>query len=121
MKLQILDKDFSILRLRTCPDISSVPFSFLTVTDREISLVCPSSFTPGEYEKRDDGWKGFRIDDILDFSLIGILAGISKTLAENGIGIFVCSTYDTDYIFVKACNFEKAISALEASGCQLSR
>ena len=120
MKLQILDKDFSILRLGSCPDISSSPFSFLTVTDREISLVCPASSAPSEYEKKDDGWKGFRIDDVLDFSLIGILAQISKILAENKIGIFVCSTYDTDYVFVKEFNFEKAISVLKDAGYKIS-
>ena len=120
MKLQILDKDFSILRLKSCPDISSVPFTFLTVTDREISLVCPVSEAPSEYEKKDDGWKGFRIDDVLDFSLIGILAEISRILAENKIGIFVCSTYDTDYVFVKEFNFEKAVSVLRNAGYEIT-
>ena len=38
----------------------------------------------------------------LDFSLIGILAKVSGILAEEKIGIFVTSTYDTDYVLVKA-------------------
>ena len=50
------------------------------------------------------------------FSLIGILAKISGILAENGISIFALSTYNTDYVLVKAENFEKALQALSAEG-----
>ena len=121
MTLQILDIDFSILRLKSIPGDISAPFTFFTVTDREISLVCPTDSAPSEYEKKDDGWRGFRIEGVLDFSLIGILAEISGILAENKIGIFVCSTYDTDYVFVKEFNFEKAISALSSSGYIIER
>ena len=65
---------------------------------------------------REDGWKGFRITGVLDFSLIGILSKISGILAENSIGIFAVSTYNTDYVFVKEENFDKALSALEKDG-----
>ena len=43
--------------------------------------------------ERDDGWKGFRIQGPLDFSLIGILSKISGILADHKIGIFTVSTY----------------------------
>jgi len=52
----------------------------------------------------------------LDFSLIGILAPIANILAENKIGIFAVSTYNTDYILVKQENFEKAATLLEDNG-----
>ena len=65
---------------------------------------------------RDDGWKALRIIGILDFSLIGILARISSVLAENRIGIFAVSTFNTDYIFVKKNDFDKSIKALEDAG-----
>ena len=38
------------------------------------------------------GWRAFRICAERDFSLIGILARISKVLADVGIGIFAIST-----------------------------
>ena len=60
-----------------------------------------------------------RIEDTLDFSLIGILAKISAILADNKIGIFVVSTYNTDYILTKAENFEKAISLLSDNGYEI--
>ena len=88
-------------------------------TDEELSLVCKTEDIPDHTIKCDSGWKGFRIQGILDFSLIGILSKISGILAENEIGIFVVSTYNTDYILVKEHNFEKALSVLAAEGYQV--
>ena len=69
--------------------------------------------------ERDDGWRGFRITGQLDFSLIGILAGISKVLAANEIGIFAISTYNTDYVLTKEENFRKALDALRGAGYEI--
>ena len=66
--------------------------------------------------ERDDGWKAFRIEGILDFSLIGILSKLSSILAEEEIGIFAVSTFNTDYILVKKENFEKALQVLADKG-----
>ena len=92
------------------------PFCFTGATDEENSLVCPETLVPENTTERDDGWKGLRIVGTLEFSMIGILARISKILASNGIGIFAISTYNTDYIFTKEENFEKALTALSESG-----
>lgn len=91
-------------------------FWFAARTDEEISLVCKTSDVPSETLERDDGWKGFRIEGVLDFSLICILSKISAILADNKIGIFAVSTYNTDYILVKEENFEKALSVLSEKG-----
>lgn len=101
-------------------DISAVDinadFYFIGKTDEELSLVCRTEDTPPITTERDDGWRGFRIQGVLDFSLIGILARMSHILAENKIGIFAVSTYNTDYILVKEENFELALNVLEAEG-----
>ena len=60
------------------------------------------------------------VEGVLDFSLIGILSEISKVLADNKIGIFVVSTYNTDYILVKKENLQKAQQALKASGYEVA-
>ena len=101
-------------------DISAVDmnsdFYFLGKTDEEISLVCRTEDTPSLTIECDDGWRGFRIQGILDFSLIGILSKLSGILAEHEIGIFAVSTYNTDYILVKEENFERALSVLNSEG-----
>ena len=91
-------------------------FYFIGKTDEEISLVCRTAETPQNTIERDDGWRGFRIQGILDFSLIGILSKLSGILAEHKIGIFAVSTYNTDYILVKEENYEKALSILASEG-----
>ena len=94
---------------------------FIGKTDEEISLVCETTVVPAETVAREDGWKAMRIEGILDFSLMGILSRITTILADNKIGIFAVSTYNTDYILVKDENFEKALSCLEASGYEILR
>ena len=63
--------------------------------------------------EREDGWRAFRICGVLDFSLIGILAGITQILADRKIGLFAISTYNTDYVLTKEENFESAVLALK--------
>jgi len=91
-------------------------FYFIGKTDEEISLVVPTEAVPVQTTERDDGWRAFRIQGVLDFSLIGILSKISGLLADAGIGIFAVSTYNTDYILVKKENFENALAVLADAG-----
>ena len=115
--LEPLEPRFSVCKVTDYSGIDlTEPFCFTGATDEENSLVCPEALVPDNTTERDDGWKGFRIVGTLEFSMIGILARISKILASNGIGIFAISTYNTDYIFTKEENFEKALTALSESG-----
>ena len=117
MDLKRLPHQFSVCKLNSLEDlVPDKEFWFAARTDEEISLVCKTSDCPSDTLERDDGWKGFRIEGVLDFSLIGILSKISAILAENKVGIFAVSTYNTDYIFVKEENFDKAINALKDNG-----
>ena len=117
MELKKLEYDLTVCKVSTIADIDmDSDFYFIGKTDEEISLVCKTGDTPEKTIERDDGWKGFRIQGVLDFSLIGILSKLSGILAENKIGIFAVSTFNTDYILVKAENFEKALSVLSAEG-----
>lgn len=117
MELKTIPYRFTVCKLMSVGDLpSDVDFCFTAKTDEEISLVCKTEDVPEKTLVRDDGWKGFRIEGVLDFSLIGILSKISAILAENKVGIFAVSTYNTDYIFVKEENFDKAINALKDNG-----
>ena len=94
-------------------------YVFTGRTDEEKSLVCITGDVPVNVTDRDDGWKAFRIQGILDFSLIGILSRIAGILAENEIGIFAVSTFNTDYVLTKKENYEKAIEALKQAGYEI--
>lgn len=117
MELKKLEYDLTVCKVEAIMDIDmAADFFFIGKTDEEMSLVCKTDDTPINTTERDDGWKGFRIQGVLDFSLIGILSKLSGILAENNIGIFAVSTFNTDYILVKAENYEKALSVLSAEG-----
>ena len=118
--LEVLKTDFSVCKVTDYARIDiDQPFVFTGCTDEEKSLVCPVELVPGNTTGRDDGWKAFRICGVLDFSLIGILAGIAGVLAAERIGIFAVSTYNTDYILTKKENFDRAIAALKEAGYRI--
>ena len=108
MEIKPLDHEFSICRVK---DYSQTDlqdeFCFTGKTDEECSLVCRTEYVPGNTVERDDGWRAFRIQGILDFSLIGILSRITGLLADHQIGIFAISTYNTDYILTKKEDFKR--------------
>lgn len=108
-----LEERFSVCKVTDYSGVNPErPFCFIGMTDEEKSLVCPEELVPQNTEAEDKGWKGFRIAGKLDFSLVGILAKVSGKLADHGIGIFAISTFNTDYLFVKEENFEKALAVL---------
>lgn len=120
MTIQSLPYPFTVCKLNNVTDLAvDSKFAFTAVTDEEISLLCITSDVPDNTLVREDGWRGFRIEGTLDFSLIGILSKISSVLAENKIGIFAVSTYNTDYVFVKEADFSKALSALAENGYEV--
>lgn len=91
----------TVCKLKSTADIDlNHDFYFIGRTDEEISLVCKTEDTPVETLVCDDGWRAFRIQGTLDFSMIGVLSKISSILAANKIGIFAVSTYNTDYILL---------------------
>lgn len=117
MNLKKVPCELSICKLNSIAGIKlNLDFCFFAKTDDEISLVCKTEDVPFDVITRDDGWSGFYFDETLDFSIIGILSKISAVLAENNIGIFAVSTFNTDYILVKSENFDKAVSVLKSNG-----
>lgn len=113
MELRVIDGDFSICKVREAgPEMYALPFCFIGKTDEELSIVCPTGDVPAETLERNDGWRMFGVTGQMDFSLTGVLAGLSRVLADAGVGIFAVSTYNTDYILVKANQFDHAVGAL---------
>ncbi len=117
MELKKIDHKLTVCKVTEISDIDlNTDFCFIAKTEDELSLVCKTEDTPQSTVARDDGWRGFCIQGVLDFSLIGILSKLSGILAENKIGIFAVSTYNTDYILVKEECFERALTVLASEG-----
>ena len=117
MTLKKLPYQLTVCQLSSVDGINlSADFYFIGKTEEELSLVCRTECVPARTVAREDGWRGFQVEGPLDFSLIGILSRLSAVLADNGIGIFAVSTYNTDYILVKEAQFDRAAAALRAAG-----
>ena len=117
MELQKIHRDFSVCKVTDYSKVNlESEYCFIGKTDEENSLVCLTEDVPENITEREDGWRAFRITGVLDFSLIGILAKIASILAEEKIGIFVVSTYNTDYVLVKKENEVKALKCLTREG-----
>lgn len=81
MKIERLKYDLTVCKVQSESDIDmSMEFYAIGKTDEEISLVCPTKNIPLHTIAREDGWKAFRIQGVLDFSLIGVLSKISTIL-----------------------------------------
>lgn len=93
------------------PQILASEFYSITKSNDEISIIsnCKKDF---KYLKSSKEWKGFKVEGILDFSLVGIINEITKPLKDNKISVLVISTFHTDYIFVKEKLFNKSIEIL---------
>ena len=120
MEIKKITYDFSVCKVEDYSLVNlDTEYCFVGKTDEEKSLVCLTCDVPDNVTDRDDGWRAFRIQGVLDFSLIGILSKISSVLAENEIGIFAISTFNTDYILTKKENYDKAIAVLSKAGYQI--
>lgn len=123
LNMSLLKQNFGVCRLEKDEIIpqwcKNSEFYSITKTMDELSIVCNLQSIP-EGIKCEKPWKALKVEGPLDFSLIGILASISRLLAQEGISIFAISTYDTDYILVKEKDINKAIDALSSEGHKIT-
>lgn len=125
--LRMLAPEFSLFRFAAdhpVPEpLAAERFVFLSRTDEELSVLCPSetaetlglSTAPALLD-RSSAWSGIAVIGPLDFSIVGLLAELSRLLAEAKISLFAVSTFDTDYLFVRSGQSADAREALMAGG-----
>lgn len=114
MKIKVIKREFSICKVDSLDKIDfSDKYCFVGKTDEEISVICSTKHAPQETISRSDGWRAFRIQGQLDLTLIGVLSALTDILARNKIGLMAVSTYNTDYVLVRAADLEKALVLLE--------
>jgi len=87
----------------------------VTATDAETSIVCHASSVPAK-AKRQGPFVAFEVTGPLDFALTGVLHALLTPLAEAGVSVFTISTFDTDWILVRAGQADKAEGAWTAAG-----
>lgn len=94
------------------------PFCCVMRTPDELSIVCAAANVPS-HVKHESGWRAFQLVGPVPFTTTGVVSGLTAPLAAAGIGVFILSTFDTDYLLVKQANVERAAQALRAAGFDL--
>lgn len=117
--LTVLAGTFAVVRLDPREPIPEWAegggFVSITRTAEELSIVCAAERVPADAATERD-WRCLAVAGPLDFSAVGILASLSTALAGAGVSLFAVSTYDTDYLLVRAAALETAIGALRRAG-----
>ena len=116
---------YAIVRL--APD-ASVPasvleasrFASVTRTADELSIVCDEALTPAG-AKAECGWEVLKLHGPFAFDQVGVLASCVTPLAAQGVSVFTISTFDTDYLLIKAHQTDAAVTALQAAGHMLEQ
>ena len=123
LRLKLLPQPFTVSRFAPEAELPTQLWQrswvFVARTDEELSLVCPTALLDEEAlepAQREDDWRAFKVQGPLAFELVGILAGISASLADASISLFAVSTYDTDYVLVQNADLAASVTALEAAG-----
>ncbi len=118
LQLEELEGRYAVCRLDAAaavPDWAHGELCSITRTADELSIVTLEEGIPGSVEA-DGDWTVFKLLGRFHFSEIGILQSFAEPLAAVGIGIFVLSTFDTDYLMVKHQVRHKAARVLERAG-----
>lgn len=68
------------------------------------------------FERNKDTYALFALNVSVPFYSVGLLALVSKTIADAGMNILIVSTYSKDYILVKREHTEKTKELLASIG-----
>ncbi|MBI3884725.1 MAG: ACT domain-containing protein [Opitutae bacterium] len=90
-------------------------FSSITRTADELSIVCAAALVPAHI-RAERGWRLFKFQGPFAFTATGILSAVLTPLATAKIGILALSTFDTDYLLVKAEVLAATVRTLKAAG-----
>ena len=122
MTFTLLDGLFAVARLHAGDDVPPWArrgaFTTITRTPHELSIVCDEGGVPDDVPA-ERGWRCLGIDGPIAFETTGVAASFTSALAARGISVFVVSTFDSDYVMVKAAKIDDAIAALRGAAYEV--
>lgn len=120
--LRLLSSSYAVARLPADAEIPAWAdgpgLASITRTPDELSIVCLAGRVPDEVQA-EPGWRAFQLVGPVPFTTTGVVSGLSVPLAAAQVGVFILSTFDTDYLLVKQDNLAKAVAALRGAGFDL--
>lgn len=116
--LRLLPQTLSIHQIapgKPLPVLGKAAFESLVIAADEITWVSEEADCPAAH-KSDAGWRAIKIEAVMDFSVVGVMAAFATVFAEAKISLFAISTFNTDYILVKHDDIHRAQAALKKAG-----
>jgi uncharacterized protein len=122
-RFSVLRGTWAVARLGAKDDVptwalSASGFVSITRTDDELSIVCQVSAVPVGVQS-EPGWAILKVHGPFPFAQLGVLASFASPLSAAAVSIFSVSTFDTDYILIKATQVSVACQALTVAGHEL--
>jgi hypothetical protein len=122
LRLSVLEHRLAVCRLdagSAVPDwATAAPFSSVTRTAEELSVVCPEERVPaGVICER--GWRVLKLEGPFEVGMIGVLVSVATPLAESEVSVLAIATYDTDYVLVRESQLDLATEALRERGHEI--
>ncbi len=121
LTLSVLPEKIGICHLGKNSEIpewaKNISFCSISRTPDELSIIAPQEKIPGGVLYEGD-WRAFKVQGPLGFTMTGIVASLSKPLADAEISILYIDTYETSYVLVEDKNLEKAKEILSAT-CEI--
>jgi hypothetical protein len=90
-------------------------FTAVLHSDQEWTVVCDEARVPGGVQARG-GWRCLEIVEGFTLDSVGVVAAVTRPIAEAGISLFAYSTWRSDCLFVQDDDLEAATAALTAAG-----
>jgi uncharacterized protein len=122
MRLSLLPGTFAVCRF---PPETAIPewstrgsFFTITRTNDELSIVCEEGLVPAGVQA-ELGWRCLKLHGPIPFAITGVIAALTRPLADAKISVSAIATYDTDYLLVKADTLDAAAKALRQAGFEV--
>lgn len=123
MVFTLLPARYAVGRLDPSEDVppwaAGDGFLSITRTARELSIVCEDSRVPNDVQA-ERGWRCLELAGPIPFDQTGVAAAFLAPLARADVGVFVVSTYDTDYVLVKSVKLDVAVNSLREAGYEVT-
>ena len=81
----------------------------------EISIVTPAERVPAGVET-DKCWRALKLTETFEFDQPGVVLSVVRPVSEAGLGVFVVSTFQRDYMLVRSESLEQAQTLLTEAG-----
>lgn len=118
LRIRIHDTRLAVCRLAPdaeLPDWPRGPFTSITRTQDELSIVCDESEVP-EGIQAAPGWRLLSVEGPIPFETTGVASALINPLSAAGVSVFLVATFDTDYLLLREETFEESLAILRRAG-----